>query len=78
MGIGLGVVDLDVADLPLVVEDRKEPGIDEALVGSEVQLGIAREDLLMELGVNGHGVSLDQVAGFRIVALTLNALNLSE
>ena len=78
VGIGLGVVDLDVTDLALVVEDREEPGIDEALVGGKVQALVAGEDFLMELGVDSYRISFDQVASCNVVAFALNALNLSE
>ena len=78
MGIGLGVVDLDVTDLALVVEDREEPGIDEALVGSKVQALVAGEDFLMELRVDSYCIGFHQVASGSIIAFALNALNLSK
>ena len=78
MGIGLGVVDLDVADLAVVVEDREEPGIDEALVGGKVQSLVAGQDFLMELRVDSYRISFDQVASRSVVAFALNALYLSK
>ena len=59
MGIGLGVVDLDVTDLALVVKDREEPGVDEALVGGKVQALVAGEDFLMELRVDSYRIGFD-------------------
>ena len=76
--MGLGVIDLDVTDLALVVKDREEPGIDEALVRSKIQLGISGEDFLMELRVHSDGIGFDQVASCSVIAFALNALNLSE
>ena len=78
MGIGLGVVDLDVTDLALVVEDREEPGVDEALVRSKIQALVAGQDFLMELRVDSYRIGFHQVASCSVVAFTLNALNLSE
>ena len=76
--IGFAILYFDIGDVAQTVALNDVFGVDEALVGSEVQGAVACEDFGMELGVNFDAVGFDQVAGSLKVPLAFDALNLSQ
>ena len=68
----------DVADTALGIVDELEAGIDEALIGGDVELGVALEDLGMHLWIGLYGIALYEGAACGLVALALDTLHLSQ
>ena len=77
LDVALGEVDPDVDDLP-VLDDRGVDGIDESGVGGQVELGVAVQDLLVELRIDPDAVVLDQGLGRLVVALARDPLDLGQ
>ena len=76
--VALGVRNLHVNELAVLVIHGSVDGIDEALVGGDVQALIAGEHLLVDGGINLHAVGLDELASSLVVTFALDALNLGE
>lgn len=69
LGIAFGIVNLDIGNLARSIADGGVDGVDEALVRSDVELGVTVEDLLVEGRVDLDGVFLYEFASGGIVAV---------
>ncbi len=68
----------NVGDDAVVVVNCFVHGVYEALVGGDVELGVAVEHFFVELGINLHGVFLHKCCAGFIVAFALDALDFAE
>ena len=78
MGIALAIIDVDIDDFTVSIIDRQEYGVDETLVGREVQPLVALQHFCMEYGIDLHGITLHELAGRLVVTLALDALDLCQ
>ena len=76
--VGLGIIEGDVDDVALDIEYGNHAGIEESLVGSDVQTLVATENLGMETEIDVHPVGLHHFSRRLIIALALYSLNLGK
>ena len=76
MRIALAIIDVDIDDVTRCIIDGQQHRIDESFVGREVQTLITGKHLSMDGGIDLNGITLHQLTGCLIVALTLDALDL--
>ena len=78
MGIRLGIVHLNVRDFSGFIAYWQQPGVDKALVWSQMKTGIALTYFMMKGWVDGDGILLDKLSGRLEIALALDALYFSQ
>ena len=78
LGIVLAVGEFHVGDITLVVINGFVLRIDKATIGRDAEFGEPLKHFLVELGVNLHGISVDEVGSSLVVAFALDALYLAE
>ena len=78
MSIAFTIIDLDVSDIAFLITDRKEHRIDKTFVGGKIQPFVPLQNFRMNLFIHLYGIALHKLAGCLIVALTFDALDLTQ
>src|SRR6266850_5696164 len=74
----LRVRDLDIRDFAVRTRNRRELWHDKAGVGRQIQLIDPRDNLVPQLRIEMHAISLEQLLRGRVISFALDPLNLGE